>query len=180
MGNFDSTTRVKAAPQGASDSRTLSHPRPRCAAVLFAAALLACAGASQPAPPHNLPCNWVAIWTAEEQAYFYYNTDTGYSVWELPGVPPPQAAGAPPSPLPPPPPPPSAPTPFAPAGHYDGNGAGHDDGNRAPPSSSASTRDAGGGISSSGWVMVLMILLIILLLLSKVTHDLAHHPLALA
>jgi hypothetical protein len=178
MGNFDSTRRVTAAPQGAADSRTPSHPRPRCAAVLLSAALLACAGASQPAPPHNLPCNWVAIWTAEEQAYFYYNTDTGYSVWELPGVPPPKAAGAPPSPLPPPAPPLSASTPFAPAGHYDG--AGHDDGNRAPPSSSASARDAGGGSSSSGWVVVLMMLLIILLLLSKVTHDLAYHPLARA
>jgi hypothetical protein len=88
-----------------------SHLRPRCAPVLLAAALLACAGASQPAPPHNLHGNWVAIWTADEQAYFYYNTDTGHSVWELPGVPATQAAGAPRIPPPPPPPPLSAHTP---------------------------------------------------------------------
>jgi hypothetical protein len=147
----------RAMTRHSSNPRTLSRPRPRCAAALLAA-LLAClapahasrsmlAGAAvsrrealdanpakphrralgapvlatparasasslrtQPAPPHNLPANWVAIWAADEQAYFYYNTQSGYSVWELPGVPQPAASGVVPSP-PPPQPPPTPPPP---------------------------------------------------------------------
>ena len=98
-------------------------------AAFLAAALLACLAPAQarriqPAPPHDLPPNWEAVWSDADQAYFYYNIDSGFTVWELPGAPPPPAAGgmapspllpSPPLPLSPPPPllavpPPSLPT----------------------------------------------------------------------
>jgi hypothetical protein len=85
---------------------------------LLATALLACLAPTQarriqPAPPHDLPPNWEAVWSDADEAYFYYNIDSGFTVWELPGVPPPPAAGgvaprplmpSPPLPLSPPPP----------------------------------------------------------------------------
>jgi hypothetical protein len=107
-------------PSGATVSRreafpdanpAKSHRRALGAPVLAAPARASASSLrTQPAPPHNLPEKWVAIWAADEQAYFYYNTQSGYSVWELPGVPQPAASGVVPS-LPPPQPPPTPPPP---------------------------------------------------------------------
>jgi hypothetical protein len=55
----------------------------------------------------GLPANWEAYWSADRQAYYFCNTQTGSIVWEPPaavaGAAPPAAPSPPPIPSPAPP-----------------------------------------------------------------------------
>jgi hypothetical protein len=40
----------------------------------------------RPPPPRGLPANWGAYWSADRQAYYFYNKQTGSIVWEPPAT----------------------------------------------------------------------------------------------